>query len=355
MDFNGPEPQRLIRWVEDYWPGTVHNLSASGLPEPVLSDLGIDTSIENMKSEVPDTKAFFREELCRLYGFEPENVYLTTGGSESIGLMGLVAKYANIPVFVGLPEYEPIFNAPRNLGVDTITAPFEKLDGIMEKHHGPKALFFSNPNNPLGRRHSRDFLQSIRERHFGKGGFMYADEAFLEFTMKESPETFYEDSEEIVVNGSMTKFYGFSNFRVGWIAGPSKIVGKLRDIRNVTGIRNPEYPLWLAGQFLQKREWFMRRARRILEPNLAYLRKFVSEHEQLGWTEPTEGSYALISYKWKIGSEKFCKGAYEKEKVLIGPGEYFGSDGAFRLCFTEEPDKFRGSMEALDRYLSSID
>lgn len=354
MGLVGPEPQRLIRWVEDYWAGTEHNMCGSGLPEPVLAEMGIDTSFETMKREIPDTKEFFRNELCELYGFEPENVYVTTGGSESIGLLSLLAKSWKLPVYVGLPEYEPIFNVPRNLGLETFTAPFDELDSIMGKRPGPKAFFFSNPNNPLGNRHSTEYLRSLRDRHFQKGGFMYADEAFLEFTFKKKLESFYENSDEIIINGSMTKFYGFSGFRVGWITASRKVVDTLRDLRNLTGIRNPDYPLWIAGQFLQNREKFMERARKILEPNLSLLRKFISEHDELEWSDPKEAAYALVSYKSKMSSEEFCKRAYEQEKILIGPGEYFGADGTFRLCFTEDPPKFRESLEALDRFLSSL-
>lgn len=354
MNETTPEPQRLIRWIEDHWKGTVHNLSASGLPEPELSALGIDTSFDHMKREVPDTTEFFRNELCDLYGFEPENVFLTTGGSESIGLLSLLAKFRNFPVYIGLPEYEPIFNAPANLGINTYTTPFEQLEDMMEKRPGPKAFFFSNPNNPLGKLHTREFLQSLRERQFRNGGLMYADEAFLEFTFQKKPTSFFDNSGEILINGSMTKFYGFSGFRVGWITAPTEVVKTLRDIRNITGIRNPEYPLWIAGQFLQKRDKFIERARSILEPNLDYLRKFISEHDSLNWTDPLHASYALVRYNHKMDSVEFCKGAFEKEKILIGPGKFFGSEGSFRLCFTEEPKKFRESLEALDSYLSSL-
>ncbi len=355
MNVSGPEPQKLIRWIEDHWSGTVHNLSASGLPEPDLKEMGIDASFDHMKKGIPDPSEFFRNELCQTYGFEPENVFITTGGSESIGLLSLLAKFRNLPAFIGLPEYEPIFNTPRNLGVETYTAPFGQLEALMEKKSGNKAFFFSNPNNPLGSLHSEDFLRSIRENHFSHGGFMYADEAFLEFTFQKKPRSFFEDSGNVIINGSMTKFYGFSGFRVGWITAPSDVIREMRDIRNLTGIRNPEYPLWIAGQFLQQRAKFIDRARRILEPNMEYLRKFISSHSELDWTEPLHGSYALVHYRNRMSSEEFCRGAYEKEKILLGPGEYFGAEGAFRLCFTEEPEKFRESMEALDSYLSTLD
>lgn len=354
MTNGGPRPERLIRWIEDHWSVTEHNLSASGLPEPVLEEMGIDTSFRRMKAEAPDTRQFFREKLCDLYGFPEENVFLTTGGSESIGLLSLVAKSMHLPVFIGLPEYEPIFNVPYNLENRTYSTAFDRVEEQMERESGPKAFFFSNPNNPLGSLHPDEFLQSLRERQFRNGGFMYADEAFLEFTFGKKLKSFYEDSSEIIVNGSMTKFYGFSGFRVGWIVAPRDVVDLLRDIRNVTGIRNPEYPLWIAGQFLEQRDRFMERARNIVNPNLEKLRAFMSEHGHLSWTEPGSAAYALIRYDYRIGSEEFCRDAFEKKKILIGPGEYFGAPNSFRLCFTEEPGKFNESLDALDSYLSGI-
>lgn len=347
-------PERLIHWIEDHWESTKFNLSSSGFSEPDLEEMGVDTSFENMKKNANSPADYFKDELCSLYGFPRENVFLTTGGSESIGLLSLVAKIRKLPVFIGLPEYEPIFNVPHNLGNETHTATFDGLETLMEKMHGNKAFFFSNPNNPMGSLHNREFLQSIRERQFGKGGFMYADEAFLEFAFQKKPESFYEDSDEIMINGSMTKFYGFSNFRVGWIVGPRETVSTLRDLRNVTGIRNPEYPLWIAAQFLSNRNRFIEKARRIMEPNLALLRKFISEHEELSWKEPEHAAFALIRYSYDMDSEDFCKGAFDREKVLIGPGDFFGSPESFRLCFTDEPDNFAESLNALDSYLKSL-
>ena len=349
-----PMEQKLIRWIEDHYMQAKHNLSSSGLEEPDFESLGINTSLEAMKRDRIDPKNFFKERLCKLYGFPEENVFLTTGGSESISLLSMVAKARHLPVFIGLPEYEPIFNVPRNMEIDTITAPFENIEGEMAGRPGNKAFFFSNPNNPTGNLHDPEFLNGLRERQFRNGGFMYADEAFLEFTFREKPESFYQNSPDIIINGSMTKFYGFSGLRVGWIVAPTEIVRMLRDLRNVTGIRNPEFPLWAAGQFLDRRDWFMKRAKSILEPNLQYLRSYISGHNGLHWEEPGNGSYGLVRYDYGLSSEEFCRGALEKEKILICPGDFFGAERSFRLCFTEQPQKFRETLDALDSYLKTL-
>ncbi len=349
-----PMEQKLIRWIEDHYTQAKHNLSSSGLEEPDFGILGINTSLEDMKKDHIDPKSFIKERLCKLYGFPEENIFLTTGGSESISLLSMVAQAKHLPVFIGQPEYEPIFNVPQNMGLDTVLAPFQNIEEKMAARSGLKAFFFSNPNNPTGNLHDPEFLKGIRERQFRKGGFMYADEAFLEFTFRKRPNSFYENSPEIIINGSMTKFYGFSGLRVGWIVAPPEIVRVLRDLRNITGIRNPEFPLWIAGQFLDRRDWFTKRARSILEPNLEYLRSYMKGHGDLQWEEPRSGSYCLVRYSYDISSEEFCQGALEKEKILICPGDYFGAGKSFRLCFTEQPQKFRETLDALDSYLKTL-
>ena len=81
--------QKLIRWIEDHYTQAKHNLSSSGLNEPDFEALGINTSLADMKRDHIDPKNYFRERLCELYGFPEENVFLTTGGSESISLSPL--------------------------------------------------------------------------------------------------------------------------------------------------------------------------------------------------------------------------------------------------------------------------
>ena len=348
-----PEDIRLFRWIRENAGKAGHNLSMSGFPEPVLRDMGINTSFEAMKRDAPDPESYFLDRLCSLYGYDRSSVMTTIGGSEAIFLLSLYAKFNEAEVFTGLPEYEPIFTVPRNLGVRTHTAPFAEVEEQFRDHNSTKAFFFSNPNNPLGKLHSSNYLNSVHD-HLKQDDFMYADEAFLEFTFREKPESFFRDSQRIIVNGSLTKFYGFSGLRVGWIAASHEVIGKLRMIRNSTGIINPEYPLWIAGQSLDNRSLFMERGRRILGKNLPALKKFVESNDSLSWEAPESASYAFIHYDFNIGSEDFCRQAMQNSGILLGPGDYFGVPASFRLCFTQEPEEFANSLEALGGFLAGL-
>jgi aspartate/methionine/tyrosine aminotransferase len=346
-----PEDIRLLRWIEDKMHLATYNLSLSGLPEPDFKSMGVDTSLEDMKREAGNPEEYFRNILSDLYGYDPREIFLTTGGSEAIFLISLLAKSLDAEVFTGVPEYEPIFNVPANMGVRTTTAPFNKLPHVLSAAHERKAVFMSNPNNPLGSLHDRGYLKQIRGS-VSTGDFVYVDEAFLEFALEDHPHSVYDGEPDLMVNGSMTKFYGFSGMRVGWIVTTPERIRILDRLRDVTGTRNPSYPLWIAGQCLLNRKRFQERARSVVEPNLRVLSAVVQSSPALSWIPPGHAPFALIRYSGNIDSVDLCTTALEKYGLFLDPGDYFGQPNSFRLCFTGAPDEFKKAMEVFSGFVS---
>ena len=304
-----------------------------------------------MKREAGNPEEYFRNILSDLYSYDPREIFLTTGGSEAIFLISLLAKSLDAEVFTGVPEYEPIFNVPANMGVRTTTAPFNKLPHVLSAAHERKAVFMSNPNNPLGSLHDRGYLKQIRGS-VSTGDFVYVDEAFLEFALEDHPHSVYDGEPDLMVNGSMTKFYGFSGMRVGWIVTMPERIRILDRLRDVTGTRNPSYPLWIAGQCLLNRKRFQERARSVVEPNLRVLSAVVQSSPALSWIPPGHAPFALIRYSGNIDSVDLCTTALEKYGLFLDPGDYFGQPNSFRLCFTGAPDEFKKSMEVFSGFVS---
>ncbi len=350
MTSSFPEDIRLIRWIEDKGHLAKYNLSLSGLEEPDFASMGVDTSLEGMRREASDPGAYFKEILSSLYGYESNEVFLTTGGSEAIFLISLLARSEKMTVFTGIPEYEPIFNVPRNMGNPVESYHYSILPSRISAKSGNKAAFLSNPNNPLGSLHSAEYLSEVRDS-IGRNGFVYVDEAFLEFVMQEKPRSVYDGTPDLMINGSLTKFYGFSGMRVGWIVADAGKLSKLRVIRTITGTRNPSYPLWIAGQCLLNRKRFQDRARMIVDPNLKILSSIVESHDGISWERPQHAPFGLIRYSKKIDSERLCNLALEKYGLFLDPGDYFGEPGSFRICFTSRPDEFAQSMEVFTRFI----
>ena len=138
-----PSRDELFDWILSLGPASKYNLTASGLSEPDLRAMGIDTSFEHFAAEKDEHERAFAEEVARLYGVEPENVTLTNGGSEAIFLAFSVFGTAG-KVAVPLPNYPPMFTVPKSLGM--------KVQGSLTAKSWARGSMFglTDPNNPSG-------------------------------------------------------------------------------------------------------------------------------------------------------------------------------------------------------------
>ncbi len=344
----------LIRWVVRYSPVSKYNMSLSGLPEVRFSDFGIDTAYHPDMGDRKGMEKLFREELCKLYGFPEKNVLITTGGSESIFLLSKYFLDRNFSIIEGYPEYPPLFTVPESLGGKVSKHPYSSVREKFRSSGPGNVMFMSNPNNPLGSYIKKGEISSLL-RSGGDAPWIYADEAFLEFMLQNRPESLFVDGSNIVINGSMTKFYGFSNFRVGLIVGPEPLIRQLDTLRSITGAQNPSYPLWIATQCLQNREKFQKRARDVVGRDLSLLRSFLSKHSELKLeADPGNVSFCFIKYSFNMDSEAFCSTLLEKTGVLLSPGSYFGVERGFRMCLTQNEKEFADSLEALGKFLETM-
>ena len=344
----------LIRWIVEQSPKCRYNMSLSGLPEVNFQDFGIDATYHQDDGDRNTAMKELRETLSNLYKIPEKNLIITSGGSESIFLLGKYFIDRNFRIIAGKPEYPPLFTVPESIGSAVIRVPHTDVMESLNKHGKDTVLFMSNPNNPLSTYRDRnsmmEWIPSGPEKPW-----VYTDEAFLEFRMQNRPESLFSEDRNIVINGSMTKFYGFSNLRVGWIAGPEHLIRQLNILRSITGSQNPSYPMWIAKQCLENRVKFQKRAKDRIGGNLPILRNFLTKHRELEMeADPGYTSYCFIKYSYGMDSEKFCSELMKKKGVLLSPGTYFGVDGRFRLCLTQEREEFSESMDELASFLENL-
>ncbi len=136
-----PTEFRLVNWMMQFVPEARYNFTSSGLTEPDLSAMGINTSFDDFAAEKDEHARLFTEAVARLYKVEPDNVVLTTGASEAIFLAYSVLGAGGKAV-VPLPNYEPMFTVPRSLGM-TVKNSLANPSGIRGAVYG-----LTDPNNP---------------------------------------------------------------------------------------------------------------------------------------------------------------------------------------------------------------
>jgi hypothetical protein len=340
-----PARDRLFDWILSLGPTAKYNLTSSGLSEPDLRAMSIETSFERFAAEKGDHERQFAEEVASLYRVEPENIVATSGASEAIFLVYSVLGNGCRAV-VPLPNYGPMFAVPDALGME--------VRNSLSTASAARTIFgLTDPNNPTGQsldaKMTEELIASSRE----KGGTVFVNETYREFTFPGSPRTHYGRAPGLVVCNTMTKFYGLGRLRVGWVMADKNTARRLLYGKWAVSGHDSDYSLWVATQVLRKRRSFVERARRIVSRNTRLVRRFLAETEGVS-AELGAAPFCLVHYERGQSSIALANALLRKTGVLVSPGDFFGASRAFRLCFTTDERTLRSGLNALSNFLNEM-
>ena len=147
--------------------------------------------------------------------------------------------------------------------------------------------------------------------------------------------------------GTMSKFYGVEDIRIGWVLAEADVIKRLRQLKTWITSTNSHFGEYVAKQVLENHQWFVERARRFRDRNLELVRDFMRKCESLRWIEPDGSLFCFPKILSEESSIGFCERLLKKTGVLLDPGIYFEKEGYLRLCFTRNPEAVKKGLGAL--------
>lgn len=218
------------------------NIGQPDLPTPQQGLDALKTVTRTTLEYSPsDGLPSLREKLTRYYNkfgisVTPEEIIITTGGSEAILLTFLACLDPGDEVIVMEPCYANYISFAQTAGivVKTVTTTIENgfaLPGIeaFEKAITPRtrAILVCNPSNPTGYVFSADELERLKDIAVKHDLFLIADEVYREFVYNGVPYvsalTLGIDQNVIVID-SVSKRYSECGVRVGMMVTHNKQV-----------------------------------------------------------------------------------------------------------------------------------
>jgi len=171
------------------------------------------------------------------YNIKPENIIVTTGGSEAITISMMSCLDPGDEVIIPEPFYanyngfacqgdivvKPILSYIENGFALPPIAEFEKL--ITPK---TKAIFICSPNNPTGYLYSKDELEALKSLVLKHDLYLFSDEAYREFCYDgrsfTSPMHLDGINENVIVMDTVSKRYSACGARLGCLITKNKKV-----------------------------------------------------------------------------------------------------------------------------------
>ncbi len=289
---------------------------------------------------------------------------ITVGVSEAMDLVFRAILNPGEKVLVHEPcfvAYAPLVKLAGGEPVAVITTAEEhfkvtprKLEQAYTK--GVKAMILNYPCNPTGTSYTRQELLGIARFAKKHDLLVISDEVYdeLSYDFEHTPLASLPGMKERVIylNG-FSKAYAMTGFRLGWAAGPAKILAAMTKIHQYTIMCAP-----ITSQ-MAAREAMRNGAKDVQAMVREYNRRrnfIVASLNELGLTchMPQGAFYAFPSIKGLgISSLDFAKELLEREKVALVPGNAFGSQCSdhIRISYASSYDNLREAVARIKKYM----
>jgi len=330
-----------------------YNLATSGLGNLKLSELRV--SLDDL--EITDGGYGYQpliQSISTRYRVSPEQVVTAAGTTFANHLAMAALIKPGDEILFEHPAYEPMLALARYLGADVkrFSRRFEDAFQIslpeLERLVTPKTrlIVITNLHNPSGVLLSDATMKQIGEIARRVGARVLVDEVYMETLFEESPRTSFHLGEEFVVTSSLTKAFGLSGLRCGWILAQPELAKRmwlLNDLFAATPVHAGER---LSVVAMQQLEGIAARAKQLLDRNRQTLNEFLDTREDLEVVRPEFGTVMFPRVRHGT-SERLCQLLREKYETSVVPGVFFEMPAHFRIGIAGNADLLSEGLKRL--------
>lgn len=332
----------------------------------------------NVKYTPPDGTPSLKKAIIRYMEenydkvVSPENVIVSAGAKQSL---------YNILFSIVNPQDEVIILAPHWVsypemvkmvyGVPVIITPedgtfYPRMEDIeLAVSSYTKAIIINSPNNPSGVIFSDEFLAEIVDFCERKKIYLIMDDIYqklvfdgkratpaYEFTNKD-----LESSMIIVVNG-VSKLYGMTGFRVGWVVANKRLVDVMTNIQAQTTSCTSVVLQSAAEGALTGMQSVVENLRLTFQNNRNVIMQELKTFSDIKVIKPEGTFYCLPDFRaycpTAIAEDTvaLCNFILKRALVVTVPGKEFGMEGYIRLSYS---GSIKDIKEGIERIKWAID
>lgn len=326
------------------------NLATSGVAHWKLRDLPV--SLDELEISGPS-----------FYGYEPlqralaahagvdANRIVAAGGTSMANYLALGALLKpGDEILIEHPAYELIAAAANYIGATIRRFPRAHESGFVLDPDAirravtpqTKLIAVTNLHNPSSALSEEAVIRAIGQI----GPRVLVDEVYLNAAFERAPRSAALMGDQFIVTSSLTKVYGLSGLRCGWIVAEPRLAESMWRLNDLFGV----IPAHLAERAsviaLGELPRIARSVRERLDRNRALLHRFFDSRAELDVRREPYGTIAFP--KLLRGSvDRLCTLLREKYETTVVPGEHFEMTDHFRIGIGGETDVLEEGLRRL--------
>jgi aspartate/methionine/tyrosine aminotransferase len=343
------------------------NLATSGMLGFPLAELGV--TIDQLEINGPSIYGYepLLQAIARRYRVPQECVVSAVGTSLANYLALAATTEPGDEILVEQPTYELILSTARYLGLEIRRFPrpaknnFAVDPAEVERNLTPRTrvIALCNLHNPSGALLSDSTLREIGNLARRSGAYVMVDEVYREMLFESAPQSsFHLDPERFIVTNSLTKAYGLSGLRCGWVLAAPELARRMFRINDLHGATFAHPAELLSVIAFEKLAQIAAHMKSILDTNRKLLQDFLRSRDDLEYFWPQYGT--IVFPRLKNGSvEDLCRLLREEFETSIVPGRFFEDPQRFRVGVGTPTELVKEALQqfsrGLDRYKAAAE
>jgi aspartate/methionine/tyrosine aminotransferase len=335
------------------------NLATSGVAPFPLRELPVELDTLEINGYDGYAHPPLQKAIAAHHGVDPDCVVESAGTSMANHLAMAAILDPGDEVLIEHPAYGPILDVAHYLraNVKRFLRTEETgwtVDPQAVRHYiTPKTrlIVITNLHNPTSALTPDWVLREIGDIARSIGALVLVDEVYLDAVYQGTPRTSFHLSPEFVVTSSLTKVYGVSGLRCGWILARPELAWKMRRLNDLYSA-TPVYPgLLLAVAVFKHLNLLREKARRILDADRELLRKFLERQSALSavWTDWGTTSFVQLIDR---NADDFLERLHSEFDTSAVPGRFFEMPDHFRIGMGVNTEMFAEGLNQIGRALA---
>jgi len=336
------------------------NLATSGVAPFPLRDLPVDLKELEINGDNSYGYAPLQRAIAVHHGVDPDCVVESAGTSMANHLAMAAIIEPGDEVLIEHPAYGPILDVAHYLEADVKRFrraqetgwPIDPKEVRRCITPRTRLIVITNLHNPTSALTPESVLRKIGDIARSIGALVLVDEVYLDAVYENTPRTSFHLGPEFVVTSSLTKVYGVSGLRCGWILAQPDLAWKMRRLNDLYSA-TPVYPgELLSVAAFENLDLLRERARRIVEADRKLLRDFLTQQDGVSAVETKWGTTSFLRLL-NGEADAFLDRLRSEFDTSAVPGRFFEMPDHFRIGMGVNTEMFAEGLNRSGRALAS--
>jgi aspartate/methionine/tyrosine aminotransferase len=330
------------------------NLATSGVGPFPLREMPFDFSRLEINGDNTYGYAPLKNAIARKHAVDPDCIFTTEGTSMANYLALATLLESGDEVLIEQPVYGLLLDAAAYIGAGikrfarTEESGWALDPAQVRRALSPKTklIVVTNLHNPSSVLTPDSILREIADLAASVGAILLVDEVYLDAVYENTPRTSFHLGGNIVVTSSLTKVYGVSGLRCGWILAQPDLVRAMWQLNNLFAATAAHPAEIISAAAFENLPILRDRARKVVDADRAALQPFLDSQPKVSAVRAEFGTTSFLRLK-EGGADEFLTRLRAEYETSAVPGRFFEMPDHIRIGMGVNHDMF---VEGLRRF-----